>query len=161
MTASHTLPAADRRRAATILLASPVRAPLLCLGGRDVVVEAEEVVRIVAPLHLPQPLEVRVAVGRAHAFDGLIRSSVVEVAAAAGRALLERGGRAPRPGDVVGVTGGVLPDRECVTLELFSLRLNAVASGDTRSAAPCICSISTSSPPSCGWPDPGWLIQGV
>jgi len=37
-----------------------------------------------------------------------------------------------------------------LTLKLFSLRLNAVASGGTRSAAPCICSISTSSPPSGG-----------
>ena len=83
---------------------SPSGLALLCLGGRDVVVEAEEVVRVVAPLHLPQPLEVRISVGCAHAFDGLIRSSVVEVAAAARRALLERGGRAPRPGDVVGVT---------------------------------------------------------
>ena len=34
--------------------------PLLALGGRDVVIEAEEVVRIVAPLYLPQPLELRI-----------------------------------------------------------------------------------------------------
>src|SRR6478735_12650771 len=81
----------------------------LCLGGRDVVVEAEEVVRVVAPLYLPQPLEVGISVGRAHAFDGLVGSSVVEVTAAARRALLERGGRAPRPGDVGGVRGRVLP----------------------------------------------------
>jgi len=56
----------------------------LCLGGRDVVVEAEEVVRVVAPLDLPQPLEVGISVGRAYAFDGLVGSSVVKVAAAAG-----------------------------------------------------------------------------
>ena len=37
-----------------------------------------------------------------------------------------------------------------LTLKLFSLRLNAVAFGGTRSAAPCIGSISTASPPSCG-----------
>jgi len=87
----------------------PPGLPLLCLGGRDVVVEAEEVVRVVAPLDLPQPLELRVSVRRAHAFDGLVWSSVVEVAAAAGPALPERGGRAPRLGDVGGVRGRVLP----------------------------------------------------
>jgi len=69
----------------------------------------KKVVRVVTPLHLPQPLEVRISVGCAHAFDGLIRSSVVEVAAAARRVLRERGGRAPRPGDVDGVRGRVLP----------------------------------------------------
>ena len=71
------------------LSGSPSGLPLLCLGGRDVVVEAEEVVRVVASLDLPQPLEVGISVGRAHAFDGLVGSSVVKVAAAA------RGARRP------------------------------------------------------------------
>ena len=85
-------------------------------------VEAEEVVRVVAPLHLPQPLEVRISVGCAHAFDGLIRSSVVEVAAAARRALL--GAAAVRRAQAMWSASPAVSSQTAlaVTLKHFSLR---------------------------------------
>ena len=61
---------------------------------------------------------------------------------------LERGGRAPRHAMC---SASVAPSSHwaiALTLKHFSLRLNAVASGGTRSAAPCICSNSTTSQPS-------------
>ena len=59
------------------------------------------------------------SVGRAHAFDGLIRSSVVEVTAAARRAISEYSDSAPRPGDVLGIGGRVLPGGHRAYVDAF------------------------------------------
>lgn len=55
------------------------------LGGRDVVVEAKHVVGVVPLLDVAQPLEGRVAIRCPDALDRLVRCSVVEIAAGAGR----------------------------------------------------------------------------
>src|SRR5215831_7582368 len=86
--------------------AAPVRAS----AGLDVLVDAEEVGRVVCPLESCQPLVVTLAVGRAHAVLALVAEEV-EVDAPA-RVGLHRVEEVSRPSDVPVRFGIVLgPDR--------------------------------------------------
>src|SRR5215217_815155 len=70
----------------------------LALSGRDVVVEPEDVFRVVAPLDFAEPVVVR-PVCRADGILGLIVAEVVEPAAGAG-VRSQRRERLAAPGDV-------------------------------------------------------------
>ena len=100
----------------------PLLAECPCVVGLgyvrgDVVIEAEEVVRIVALLCSSEPLEGCVPVGCSHTIDGFFQGSVVDVASAGQGMRLDFGSGAPRPRDVVVVGGRVLPDRQCAYVE--------------------------------------------
>ena len=84
----------------------------LSSARRDVEVEAEPVLRVVARLDRGQAREALVAEGEPDALDRLVDRGVVGVAGAAQGAGPEAIGRRPRPGDRAVVERRVLPDTQ-------------------------------------------------
>src|SRR6266702_3249990 len=104
-------------KAGVVMAASSPAAAIPPLQRRDVLVAAEDVVRVVPSLQRPQALERFIAKRRTHTLDRLVRLHVVHVAAA-DRPRLGGRRRGARPLDGLLVEGSVQPgghhaDVEC------------------------------------------------